>query len=58
MLDRIRKFALILGCNASSFLGHDLCIRRQEFVEQFDVFVINMLDIILLEVALFIGHSF
>ncbi len=56
MLDRSCELALIFGCNTSSLFSHDLCIRRQEFVEQFDVLVINMLDIILLEVTLFL-HS-
>ena len=53
MLDGGRKFALVPAADAASAGRGDLRVRRDELVQKFRVFIINIYDIIDAEKTLF-----
>ena len=53
-LDRDSELALILGSDAGALARQDAAVRVEELTEDFRVLVIDVLDIILAEIALFV----
>ncbi len=46
MLDGRRQLALVFLANARAARWHDFARRREEFAENFDVLVVNMLNVV------------
>ena len=48
----ISQLSLVLCCNTCSLSCHQSSVRVQELLQDFSILVVNMLDIVLREVAL------
>ena len=57
ILDRNRKFTLIFGARAGDGTRGNLAIGRNEFLEGFDILIIDELDVVLFEIALLLART-
>ena len=49
--------ALILGSDAGAFVGNDASVRIEKLFQKLHIFVVDVFDVILREVALFVCHD-